>query len=166
LSAAALHAGWWERRQARLDGLEADLDRILEPYAVQGPALEPFLARQEHEPNELGWAAPRVRLLCPRGHLVDDVYADKIYDGEVFFEKRWNLRSALRFNERQHSDGRGLHAAAPWADVNQPHRLELRTRARCRNARCAYDGAKMLDELLKLYAGAVVAGARQVQFRD
>jgi hypothetical protein len=164
----AVRRSWWEEHQRRVDELSSVMDQVMEPFALHGPSLPPFLARPNHEPNELGWAAPHVRFLCPRGHLVDDVRADKFYDDDdvLGFTKRWNLRSALKWNEAQYRDGRGLHAAAPWHEVNNRQGMTLRNRARCRNVKCRYDGEKTLEELLKLYAAAVAAGVREVQFRD
>lgn len=169
LTLAAMRGSWWDQHQARVNALHVDMDRLMEPYRLHGPCLEPFLARRPSEsPDSLGHDAPRVRFVCPSGHLVDDVRAHRSWDGDSEDDQeRWQLRSCLKWNESQSADGRGIHAAAPWQTRDQPTvGVALRNRARCRNTRCRYDGEKTLEDLLKLYAAAVKMGLRQVQFKD
>ncbi len=167
LALAAVRQSWWEQHQHRVDSLHVDMDRLMEPYVLHGPCLEPFLARGPADPPDLlGHASPRVRFVCPSGHLVDDVRAERAWDSESEDNpERWQLRSCLKWNEAQYADGRGLQVAAPW-QTQSIQGVALRSRARCRKTQCRYDGTKSLEDLLKLYAAAVSTGLRQVQFRD
>lgn len=157
---------WYEQHRQRWDDLDADVARVLEAYRLEGPGLEP--AFRPYQAGELGHAAPSVRFLCPRGHLIDDVGVERSWDG-VSERERWtvHVRRTRRYREEIDSV-RGLHVQAPWMDAPtvQSESIGLRNRARCRNPKCRYDGRVKLEDLLKLYVAAVQTGTRDVRLKD
>ncbi len=163
ITATAVIQSWWENHHDRWDDLAAEITRTLEPYLLHGPGFEPAFG--PYTTPALGFAAPRVRLLCPRGHLVDDVVVVLEWDGDSSDQReRWRLRSALKLSEAQYQEGLGLRVAAPLHEQPQGpwDVVGLRNRARCRNPKCKYDGRPKLEYLLKLYCLAVRTGTRQV----
>ncbi len=163
ITAAAVVQSWWENHLARWDDLDDEVTRVLEPYRLHGPGFEPAFG--PYTTPALGFAAPRLRLLCPRGHLVDDVVVVREWDGDSSDEReRWRIKSALKWSEAQYSLGMGLRIAAPLQDkpMGPWDSIGLRNRARCRNPKCKYDGRPKLEDLLRLYCLAVRTGVREV----
>ncbi len=151
MTEAATVQSWWENHRARWLDLQNKLDEVL---------LNPVSGLSR--PRRDDFVGPPVRLLCPRGHMVDDVQAVCWWDGEGRPEDSWRLRSILRATV--HDRDKGLTIAAPLKDRprGQWEEVGLRNHARCRNRRCKYDGRHKLEDLLRLYAVAVATGQRQV----